>query len=87
MHRGRDWTHKNSGIEAWEFDAASGRRIQRVRLPEPAQSIAVSQDDDALLYAIGDSYRIYAFRLATGKLLYKTKPLGFTPQLLTVWGE
>jgi hypothetical protein len=47
----------------------------------------VSQDDDALLYAIGDSYRIYAFRLATGKLLYRTKPLGFTPQLLTVWGE
>jgi methylamine dehydrogenase heavy chain len=87
MHRGRDWTHKNSGTEVWEFDAAGGRRIQRVKLPEPAQSIAVSQDDDALLYAIGDSYRIYAVRLATGKLLYKTKPLGFSPQLLTVWGE
>jgi len=87
MHRGHDWTHKNSGTEVWEFDAASGRRIQRVQLPEPAQSIAVSQDDDALLYAIGDSYRIYAVRLATGKLLYKTKPLGFSPQLLTVWGE
>jgi methylamine dehydrogenase heavy chain len=87
MHRGREWTHKSSGTEVWEFDAASGRRIQRVKLPEPAQSIAVSQDDDALLYAIGDSYRIYAFRLATGKLLYRTKPLGFTPQLLTVWGE
>jgi methylamine dehydrogenase heavy chain len=87
MHRGHDWTHKNSGTEVWEFDAASGRRIQRVKLPEPAQSIAVSQDDDALLYAIGDSYRIYAIRLATGKLLYRTKPLGFSPQLLTVWGE
>jgi hypothetical protein len=47
----------------------------------------VSQDADALLYVIADSYRIYGFRLATGKLLYKTKPLGFTPQLLTVWGE
>jgi methylamine dehydrogenase heavy chain len=87
MHRGHDWTHKNSGTEVWEFDAATGRRIQRVKLPEPAQSIAVSQDADPLLYAIGDSYRIYAFRLATGKLLYTTKPLGFTPQLLTVWGE
>ena len=87
MHRGQDWSHKNSGTEVWELDAASGRRIQRVRLPEPSQSIAVSQDDDALLYAISDSYRIYAFRLATGKLLYKTKPLGFSPQLLTVWGE
>jgi len=87
MHRGHNWTHKNSGTEVWEFDAATGRRIQRVKLPEPAQSIAVSQDADPLLYAIGDSYRIYGFRLATATLLYKTKPLGFTPQLLTVWGE
>jgi methylamine dehydrogenase heavy chain len=87
MHQGRDWTHKNSGTEVWEFDATTGKRLQRVKLPEPAQSIAVSQDADALLYVIADSYRIYGFRLATGKLLYKTKPLGFTPQLLTVWGE
>ena len=87
MHQGRDWTHKNSGTEVWEFDATTGTRLQRVKLPEPAQSIAVSQDADALLYVIADSYRIYGFRLATGKLLYKTKPLGFTPQLLTVWGE
>jgi methylamine dehydrogenase heavy chain len=87
MHRGHDWTHKISGTEVWEFDATSGRRLQRVRLPEPAQSIAVSQDEDALLYAIGDSNRIYAVRLATAKLAYKTKPLGFSPLLLTVWGE
>ena len=87
MHQGRDWTHKSSGIEVWEFDATTGARLQRVKLPEPAQSIAVSQDADALLYAIGDSYRIYGFRLATGKMLYRTRPLGFTPQLLTVWGE
>jgi methylamine dehydrogenase heavy chain len=87
MHQGREWTHKNSGSEVWEFDATTGTRLQRVKLPEPAQSIAVSQDADPLLYAIGDSYRIYGFRLATGRLLYRTKPLGFTPQLLTVWGE
>src|SRR6202163_4927592 len=87
IHWCHNWTHKNSGTEVWEFDAATGRRIQRVKLPEPAQSIAVSQDADPLLYAIGDSFRIYGFRLATATLLYKTKPLGFTPQLLTVWGE
>jgi methylamine dehydrogenase heavy chain len=87
MHQGRDWTHKNSGSEVWEFDATTGTRLQRVKLPEPAQSIAVSQDADPLLYAIADSYRIYGFKLASGKMLYRTKPLGFTPQLLTVWGE
>jgi len=87
MHAGRSWTHKSSGTEVWEFDAASGKRLQRIKLAEPSQSVAVSQDDDALLYAIGDSARIYGYRVATGRQLYKTEPLGFTPQLLTVWGD
>jgi len=87
MHRGREWSHKESGTEVWEFDAPSGRRLQRLKLPAPAQSVAVSQDPDALLYAIGDDYRIYGLQLSSGKLLYKTTPLGFSPQLLTVWGE
>jgi len=87
MHRGREWTHKQSGTEVWEFDAASGKRLQRIKLPEPAQSVAVSQDADPLLYVIADSERIYGFRVATGKQLYRTEPLGFTPQLLTVWGD
>lgn len=87
MHQGRYWTQKSSGREVWTFDAPSGRRLQRIRLPEPAQSLAVSQDADALLYTITDSERICGFRAATGKLLYRTEPLGFTPQLLTVWGD
>ncbi len=87
MHQGRPWTHKNSGSEVWEFDARNGRRLLRIKLREPAQSVAVSQDDDPLVYVIADSERIYAYRAATGKFLYRTDPLGFTPQLLTVWGD
>ena len=87
MHRGPAWTHKSSGVEVWEFDAVRGKRLQRVVLHEPAQSIAVSQDNDPLLYVITDSERIETYRLATGRLLYSTAPLGFTPQLLTVWGD
>jgi methylamine dehydrogenase heavy chain len=87
MHRGREWTHKTSGTEVWEFDAAAGKRLQRIRLPEPAQSVAVSQDADPLLYVIAENHGILGFRAATGKQLYRTEPLGFTPQLLTVWGE
>jgi hypothetical protein len=71
----------------WEFDARNGRRLLRIKLREPAQSVAVSQDDDPLVYVIADSERIYAYRAATGKFLYRTDPLGFTPQLLTVWGD
>lgn len=87
MHQGRNWTHKNSGTEVWEFDATTGKRLQRITLPEPAQSVAVSQDADALLYTIADSERIYGFSVKSGRQLYKTEPLGFTPQLLTVWGD
>jgi methylamine dehydrogenase heavy chain len=87
MHQGKAWTHKNSGTEVWQVDAANGRRLQRIKLREPAQSVAVSPDDDPLVYVITDSQRIDAYRVATGKLLYSTKPIGFTPQLLTVWGD
>jgi len=87
MHQGHYWSHKNSGTEVWEFNAREGKRLRRIKLPEPAQSVAVSQDTDSLLYTIADSERIYGFSLSTGKQLYRTEPLGFTPQLLTVWGD
>jgi methylamine dehydrogenase heavy chain len=87
MHRGHPWTHKDSGTEVWEFDALAGKRLQRIKLTEPAQSVAVSADDSPLVYVIGDSYRVAAYHAGTGKLVYRSKPLGFTPQLLTVWGD
>jgi methylamine dehydrogenase heavy chain len=87
MHQGRRWTHKDSGTEVWGFDATTGKRIARIKLKEPSQSVAVSSDADPLMYVIGDSTRIYAYPAGTGKLLYRTEPLGFSPQLLTVWGE
>jgi methylamine dehydrogenase heavy chain len=87
MHQGRRWTQKSSGSEVWEFDAAAGKRLKRIKLKEPAQSVAVSQDAEPLVYVIGDSERISGYQASTGKLLYRTDTLGFTPQLLTVWGE
>src|ERR1700733_4037936 len=87
MHQGHPWTHKNSGTEVWEFDAAAGKRLQRIKLAESAQTVAVSGDDSPLVYVITDSERIAAYRVGSGKLVYRTKPLGFTPQLLTVWGD
>ncbi len=87
MHQGPNWTHKTSGTEVWVFDAARGRRVGRIKLREPGQSVAISQDNDPLVYVITDGQRIDAYRLATGRLLYSTAPLGFSPQLLTVWGD
>jgi methylamine dehydrogenase heavy chain len=87
MHQGRYWTHKKSGREVWVFDAANGKRLSRIALKEPAQSLAVSQDEEPLLYAIADSNRVYAYRASGGKMVYRTEPLGISPLLLTVWGE
>ena len=87
MHQGGPWTHKNSGTEVWEFDATAGKRLQRIKLKEPAQSVAVSPDTTPLVYVIAESQRIEAYQVATGKLLYRTEPIGFSPQLLTVWGD
>src|ERR1700680_3400738 len=41
MHQGQYWTHKNSGTEVWEFDATTGKRLQRIKLPEPGQAVRV----------------------------------------------
>ncbi len=87
MHQGRFWTHKEPGHEVWVFDAASGKRLRRIRLVEPSQSVAISPDNDPLIYTISDSARICAYRAATGQLVYRTKPVGTSPQLLTVWGD
>ncbi|HLW25608.1 MAG TPA: amine dehydrogenase large subunit [Steroidobacteraceae bacterium] len=87
MHQGRDWTHKLSGHEVWVFDAVQGRRTRRIKLAEAAQSVAVSQDEEPLVYVITDSGKIAAYEASSGRELYRTAQVGFTPQLLTVSGE
>ena len=87
MHRGHDWTHKHSGHEVWVFDADKGERLRRISLSEPAQSLDVSQDEDPLVYVITDSNKVAAYQAVSGRRLYAVGPIGFTPQLLSVWGE
>ena len=52
MHPGPHWTQKKPGTEVWVLDAASHALIRRIGLPQPAISIAISQDDQPLLYAL-----------------------------------
>ena len=87
MHRGHEWTHKDLGTEVWVFDATTGKRLQRIALAKPAQSIAVSQDAAPLLYAIPEDPEVQIYDAATGKLAHTLDRLGFSPTLLTVPGE
>jgi len=77
MHRGGPGTHKDPGTEVWVYDAAKGVRLKRIPLAAPVSSVAVSQDDNPLLYlaAMGNpALRIYD--PTTGKLLRKVGELG-----------
>lgn len=87
MHQGHEWTHKDFGTEVWVFDATSGKRLQRIALSKPAQSIAVSQDAAPLLYALPEDPEVQIYDAGSGKLLHTLDKLGFTPTLLTVPGE
>lgn len=79
MHQGGPFTHKDPGTEIWVYDAASGKRLERLPLDSPVNSVAISQDDQPLLYTIcfGDT----AFTVrdpATAKVLRKVDGLGPT---------
>lgn len=87
MHRGHEWTHKESGTEVWVFDVQTQKRLQKIKLSKPAQSIAVSQDDSPLLFTIVDGAEVITYDSATGKVRSKLANIGFSPQILTVPGE
>ncbi|HLK86314.1 MAG TPA: amine dehydrogenase large subunit [Candidatus Binataceae bacterium] len=53
MHQGGgEWTHKNPGTEVWVYDLKQHKRIDRIVLPQAANSILVSQDNAPTLFAL-----------------------------------
>lgn len=52
MHPGTHWTQKHPGSEVWVLDAGSHTLLKRIELPAPTMSIAISQDDQPLLYLL-----------------------------------
>lgn len=79
MHQGGPDTHKNPGTEIWVYDLDSGNRIARFGLERPATAIAVSQDDDPLLYTIlaGDR-SLHVHDADSGEMLRSIDQLGTT---------
>ncbi len=87
MHRGHEWTHKDSGTEVWVYDVRTQKRLRKIKLKKPAQSIAVSQDDSPLLYTIAEGAPEIITYNTSGSVRSQLNNLGFTPQVLTVPGE
>jgi methylamine dehydrogenase heavy chain len=52
MHQGGAWSHRQVGTQVWVYDVARKRRVDRIVLAEPADSIVTSQDANPLLFAV-----------------------------------
>lgn len=70
--------HKAPGVEVWYMDAQSGAIRHRLTLPEPATSIAVSQDEEPRLY-VGSiiSGQVSVYDLVTTQLTGTITDLSF----------
>ena len=68
MHPGNHWTHKEAGTELWIVDATAHKTIRRIKLPEPATAVGITQDDQPILFVLtrGDRHLV-TFDEATGQ--------------------
>ena len=83
MHQGGEHTHKDPGTEVWIFDLSAERLLHRLKLENMATAIAVSQDDNPLIYSTfihGVSLDIYD--LGTGKKISSIENVGVTPSII-----
>ena len=82
MHQGGEYGHEDPGTEIWGYDFANRRRGYRLELEEPTTTIAVSADEEPLLFVVAPSSRALQVRTAvTGRLLRTITETG-SPTLL-----
>ena len=83
MHQGDFFTYENPGPEIWVYDLVAQTRIEKIRTRHPSISIAVSQDDNPLLYTITeDLSTLEIYDASTGEYLRSAGELGITPFLI-----
>ncbi|WP_145205286.1 amine dehydrogenase large subunit [Sphingobium sp. B2] len=77
MHEGDATTRQDPGVEIWVFDATTGKRLHRYPMAGPATAIAVSEDDQPLLYtAMFGVPKLIVYDAATGKQLREIDEMG-----------
>ena len=79
MHRGGDWTHKQPGEEIWVINLREGKRVDRFKLVEPANSIWVTQDNKPLLFALSEHGFLQLYGAFSGRYLGRIDELGISP--------
>jgi methylamine dehydrogenase heavy chain len=68
MHESTHWDYAQQGTEVWVFDLKSRSLLNRLTLPQSAGTLAVSQDENAVLFAISED-RLWVLDPASGDVL------------------
>ena len=83
MHQGDFYTYEAPGPEIWVYDLATRERVDKIRTRHSSISIAVSQDDNPLLYTITeDLSTLDIYDASSGEYLRSAGELGITPFLI-----
>jgi methylamine dehydrogenase heavy chain len=78
------WTHKYASRFVFVYDAATGKRLNKIELNHDVNSIGVSADKEPQLYGLSSVDRtLYIYDAATGKETSKVEQLGSVPLVLT----
>lgn len=82
VHRGGDATHKFPGEEVWVINLREGRRVDRIILVEPANSIYVTRDERPLLFALSEHGFVQVYGAFSGRYLGRIDEVGISPFVL-----
>lgn len=72
MHEGAHWDYAQEGSEVWVFDTKQQRLLTRLELPMSADSLAVTQDAEPLLFALSKE-RLWVLHPQSGEVLRTSK--------------
>ena len=87
MHEGGPWTHKQAGAEVWVYQASTGKRLQRVPLEHHAASVAVTTDDQPLMFALTETASLQVYDATSYALKGVKEGIGISPFVLYTTGE
>ena len=83
MHRGGVNTQKDPGEEIWVYDINTKQRLARIMVKEPVTTMAVSQDDEPLLYTtFFEKPQLEIYDALSGKHLRTVEQVGMNPAVL-----
>ncbi len=80
MDQRAPWTHKTASRYVYVYDTQSGERVDEIALGRAVDSLALSQDEEPLLFALaGDTAELHIYDANTGRYKDTVDELGAGP--------